>query len=222
MSDDGPIEFTDIQMARASLILNLRQHGIVDPTILRAFESVPHEAFVPEEYANYAYRDGSLPLGGGQNVTSPLLLASMFVVLDPSGAEKVLEIGTGSGYSAALLGRMARRVFTLERNQKLARIAQANWNDARSDGVIGFNEDGLAGLEMHQPFDRILLNGAVEEIPSALLDQLADGGILVAPVGKAEEKQTITRFVRAGDNYVASEHGHIRLAELMHGKTREL
>jgi len=220
MNDDGPLEFTDIQMARASLILSLRQHGIMEPEILRAFESVPHEVFVPEEFAEYAYRDGSLPITHGQSITSPLHLATMFVALDPYKANKVLEVGTGSGYSAALLGYMARRVFTLERVKELARTAERNWAKAGSAGVIGFHEDGLVGLEAQQPFDRILLSGSVEEIPQALLEQLTDGGILVAPVGMAEDKQTITRIVRAGDRYVASDHGQIRLAELISGKIR--
>lgn len=220
MNDDGPVEFTDIQMARASLILSLRQHGIMEPEILRAFESVPHEVFVPQEFAGYAYREGSLPIAHGQSITSPLHLATMFVALDPFKANKVLEIGTGSGYSAALLGYMARRVFTLERVQELARTAEKNWATAASTGVIGFYEDGLPGLMAQQPFDRILLNGSVEKIPQALLDQLTDGGILVAPVGLAEEKQTITRIVRAGDGFVASDHGQIRLAELISGKIR--
>ena len=97
MSDDGPLEFTSIQMARASLILSLRQHGVVQPDILRAFESVPHEAFIPEDYAEYAYREGSLPITCGQSITSPTILAAILVALEPSNVGKVLEIGTGSG-----------------------------------------------------------------------------------------------------------------------------
>lgn len=222
MIEDGPLEFTDIQMARASLILSLRQHGIMEPDILRAFESVPHEAFIPDEYLKYAYRDGSLPIAGGQSITSPIHMAAMFVALDPSGAEKILEIGTGSGYSAALLAKMAKRVFTTERNQALAKVASANWVRASASGIVGFNVDGLPGLSGHQPFDRIVLNGSVTEIPQALQEQLVDGGILVAPVGKPDERQTITRIVRAGSSFVASDHGKIRLAALMSGKSREL
>jgi len=220
MSESGPGEFSDIQMARASLILSLRQHGIMEPEILRAFESVPHEIFVPREFEQYAYRQGSLPIERGQSITSPMHLAAMLVALDPFRANKVLEIGTGTGYSAALLGYLTKRVFTLERIQDLARTAEKNWKKAGIANVIGFHQDGLAGLDAQQPFDRILLGGSVEEIPQELLSQLTDGGILVAPVGVVDGKQTITRIVRAGESYVASDHGQIRLAELIPGKIR--
>lgn len=218
MSDEGPVEFTDIQMARASLILSLRQHGVVQPDILRAFEGVPHEKFIPEEYLQYAYREGSLPIAGGQSITSPTIIATMLVALEPQNTSKILEVGSGSGYSAALLARMAKRVFTLERIKELAVQAQANWAEASIGNIVGFNLDGFPGLGGHQPFDRILLNGAVREVPEILLDQLADNGILVAPVGAADARQTITRVERADDDFITTEHGLIRLSPLIPGK----
>ncbi len=222
MSDDGPIEFTDVQMARASLILSLRQHCITQPDILRAFESVPHEAFIPRDYAEYAYREGSLPIACGQSITSPSILAAMLVALEPANSGKLLEIGTGTGYSAALLARLAKRVFTLERHQELAHIAQTNWAQLSISNIVGFHLDGLLGLAGHQPFDRILLNGAVAEVPEILLEQLADGGVLVAPIGAAGERQTVTRIERADDDFVTTEHGSVRLAALVPGKSRPL
>ncbi len=222
MSDDGPIEFTDVQMARASLILSLRQHCITQPDILRAFESVPHEAFIPKDYAEYAYREGSLPIACGQSITSPSIFAAMLVALEPANSGKLLEIGTGTGYSAALLARLAKRVFTLERHQELAHIAQTNWGQLSISNIVGFHLDGLLGLAGHQPFDRILLNGAVAEVPEILLEQLADGGVLVAPVGAAGERQTVTRIERADDDFVTTEHGSVRLAALVPGKSRPL
>lgn len=222
MSDDGPVEFADIQMARASLILSLRQHGVTQPDILRAFESVPHEIFIPDDYLEYAYREGSLPLQGGQSITSPTIVAAILVVLEPQDTNKILEIGTGSGYSAALLARMTKRLFTLERNKELALKAQANWKSAGIGNVIGFNLDGLPGLAAHQPFDRILLNGAVPEIPELLLEQLADSGVLVAPVGKPGERQIITRVERTDDDFLTTEHGFIRLSPLVSGKSQPL
>ena len=222
MSDDGPIEFTDVQMARASLILSLRQHCITQPDILRAFESVPHEAFIPKDYAEYAYREGSLPIACGQSITSPSILAAMLVALEPAHAGKLLEIGTGTGYSAALLARLVKRVFTVDRHQELAHLAQASWGQLSISNIVGFHLDGLLGLAGHQPFDRILLNGAVTEIPEILLEQLADGGVLVAPVGAGGDRQIITRIERADDDFVTTEHGFVRLAALVPGKSRPL
>ncbi len=213
-------QFENIQMARASLILSLRQHGIVNNAILRAFEIVPHEAFIPDEYLAYAYRDRTLPIAHSQSITSPTHLADMLVPLEPEGAEKILEIGTGSGYCAALLASMAKRVFTLERIGDLAKFAEQNWSRAKTSGVIGFNLDGLLGLAGHQPFCRILLAGSVSEIPQNLMGQLSDEGILVAAVGFPEDRQIITRVERVDDDFIISEHGLIRLAPLVSGKYR--
>lgn len=220
MSKSAPPEFSDIQMARASLVLNLRQHGIMQTDILRAFESVPHEAFIPKDYAEYAYREGSLPIACGQSITTPSILAAMLVALDPANTAKILEIGTGSGYSAALLARMTKRVFTLDRYGELALTAQSNWGRLSISNVAGFHQDGLPGLAGHQPFDRILLNGTVAEIPASLLAQLGDGGVLVAPVGQADERQVLTRVERARNDFVTTEHGLVRLAPLVSGKSR--
>ncbi|MCF6344413.1 MAG: hypothetical protein L3J15_07065 [Devosiaceae bacterium] len=218
MNDDEVFE--NIQMAKASLILSLRQHGIVDKAILRAFEIVPHEAFIPDDYLIHAYRDKTLPLLHSQSISSPTHLADLLVPLEPEGAEKILEIGTGSGYCSALLACMAKRVFTLERIGDLAKIAENNWSKAGTSSVVGFNLDGLLGLGGHQPFCRILLGGSVKEISELLLDQLNDGGILVAAVGEPEERQIITRVERIDDDYLYSEHGLIRLAPLISGKYR--
>ncbi len=218
MNEDKPFE--SLQMAKASLILTLRRHGIVDKAILRAFELVPHEEFIPDEYLSYAYRDLTLPIGYGQSITSPTHLANMLVPLEPEGAAKIFEIGTGSGYCAALLSTMAKRIFTLERIDELAKQAEKNWQRAEISGVIGFNLDGLLGLGGHQPFDRILLSGSVREISYNLLEQLSDGGILVGAVGKADERQIITRVERIDDDFLFSEHGFIRLAPLISGKYR--
>lgn len=218
--NDGPVEFTDIQLARASLILKLRQRGIVDTNILRAFETIPHEVFVPEDFAQFAYREGSLPIECGQSITSPTILAAMISVLDPSGCAKALEIGTGSGYSAALLSRMVKRVFSIERHKVLAQRATERWMTAGTGNVVGFEQNGLGGLPTHQPYDRILLNGTVADIPKVLLEQLDDGGVLVAPVGLADNRQIITRAERVGDDFLITEHGSVRLAPLVNAKTR--
>lgn len=218
--NDGPDEITGISLARASLILKLRQLGIVDTPILRAFETVPHEIFVPEDFAEFAYREGSLPIECGQSITSPTILAAMLSVLEPSGCAKALEVGTGTGYSAALLSRMVKRVFSIEHHKLLAKQAAVRWMTAGTGNIVGFTQNGLEGLPAHQPYDRILLNGSVEDIPQRLLQQLADGGVLVAAVGLADGRQTIIRAERADDDYLITEHGSLRLAPLINTISR--
>ena len=221
MSEDGS-SVTDFWEARAGLILNLRQLGITDPEILRAFETVPHEAFVPESFAQYAYRESSLPIECGQSITAPTILAQMLVQLAPQGAAKVMEVGTGSGYSAALLSRMARRVFSIEKYRTLASLALARWQGAGYANIIGLHEDGLLGLDQQAPFDRILLTGSISEVPEDLLDQLADGGTAVMAVGAPAERQVILRIERADDAFVETEVGSVRLAPLSPGRSRTL
>jgi protein-L-isoaspartate(D-aspartate) O-methyltransferase len=203
-----------IFVARAGLILALRGLGITDRKLLDAFEAVPHENFVPKDYGDYAYKDASLPIGGGQSITSPLILARLFAVLDMEETGKVLEVGTGSGYSAMLLSRFARRVFSLEKERSLLAAAVGRWRDLEADNIVGFVADGLAGLPHMAPFDRILMTGSVAEVPEALTGQLADEGILVAAVGPAGERQSITTVQREGASFLIVEHGTVRLPPL--------
>ena len=201
-------------VARAALILALRSIGVTDRRLLEAFESVPHESFVPDEYAEYAYKDASLPIGHGQSITSPLILARLLAELDVAGAGKVLEVGSGSGYSAALLARLGRRVFSVERERNLHTSATIRWRNLRIDNVIGFLGDGLSGLPQMGPFDRILLTGSVPEVPETLAYQLVDEGILVAAVGPPTERQSVVTVQREGDELVIAEHGTLRLPPL--------
>lgn len=217
MEEGGPDDFWE---ARASLILHLRQIGVTDSELLRVFEAVPHEVFVPEDYAEYAYRDSSLPIACGQSITAPTILAGMLVPLAPQGAGKVLEVGTGSGYSAALLSRMARRVFSVDRFRQLVSDAQARWDTLKYTNIVGLFDDGLFGLAQQAPFDRILLSGSVRDVPEEILDQLADGGVAVMAVGAPEDKQVILRVERADDTFLDSEHGMVRLAPLTAGRAR--
>jgi len=208
-------ESGDIYTARASLVLSLRQHGIVDPVIMKAFEKTPHENFVPKEYIQYAYKDKSLPLGFAQSMFSPVHLAQMIVALEPNIKHKMLEIGTGSGYSAAVLSRLVKRVFSVEIKKQLAHLSKENWQKTGTGTVIGFCENGMLGLSAHQPFDRIMLSGSVEKVPQILLDQLSKDGILVAAVGKANEKQIITKIERIEDKFITTHFGNIRISALI-------
>lgn len=221
MTEDGS-GVTDYWEARAGLILNLRQVGVTDPDILRAFEEVPHENFVPDAYAEYAYRESSLPIECGQSITSPTILAQMLVHLAPQGVNKVMEVGSGSGYSAALLSRMARRVFSIEKYRTLAGLALSRWQQCGFTNIVGLHDDGLNGLEQQAPFDRILLTGSVPEMPGDLFDQLTDGGVAVLAVGAPAERQTVLRVEREDDIFIETEVGQVRLAPLSPGRSRTL
>lgn len=221
MTEDGT-GVSDYFEARAGLILNLRQHGITDPDILRAFEQVPHEMFVPDAFAEYAYRESSLPIECGQSITSPTILAQLLVHLGPQNTNRVMEVGTGSGYSAALLSRMARRVFSIEKYRTLSTLALARWQKAGITNVVGLHEDGLNGLEQQAPFDRILLTGSLAELPDSLFDQLADGGVAVVAIGSPTERQVILRVEREDDTFIETEVGSVRLAPLSPGRSRTL
>ena len=220
MQEDGGV--TDFWEARAGLILHLRQLGITDGDILRAFETVPHEAFVPEEYAQYAYRESSLPIACGQSITAPTILAKMISVLAPQGAGKLLEVGTGSGYSAALLSRMARRVFSVDKFRTLASSAQLRWREIGYTNIIGLNDEGLGWLVQQAPFERIFLTGSVPSVPEEIVEQLDDGGVAVMPVGAPSDRQVIVRIERADDSFIESEHGFVRLSPLTPGRSRSL
>ena len=201
-------------VARAGLILALRGIGITDRALLEAFEAVPHEVFVPDDYADYAYKDASLPIGAGQSITSPLILARLLAPLDALDAPKILEIGTGSGYSAMLLAKLGRRIFSVEKDKSLLAAAVARWRNCNADRIVGFAADGLHGLPQMAPFDRIVLTGSVSDVPEYLANQLADEGILVAAVGPAAERQTVVSMQREGENLIIAEHGTVRLPPL--------
>jgi protein-L-isoaspartate(D-aspartate) O-methyltransferase len=165
--------------------------GVTDRRVLDAMRKVPRERFVPAELAWRAYDDRPLPIGGGQTISQPYIVAYMTAVLRPAPSHRVLEIGTGSGYQAAVLGELAREVYTIEIVRDLARRATATLDALGYRNVHVREGDGYAGWPEHAPFDRILVTAAPEKIPQPLLDQLARGGLLVAPVGAQGATQWI-------------------------------
>lgn len=220
MQDD---EFQNVEWAKASLVLSLRQKGITQRQVVDAFERVPHELFVPEEFAAHAYKDCALPIECGQSMTSPVKVAQMLNKLQfDDVVPKILEIGTGSGYATALLARFAKRVFTIEKYGTLLRQAQDRWAQLKISNIVSQHGDGLEGWAHQSPFDRILLTGSVNSVSPKLLDQLGEGGILMAPIGAPNELQNLTRFERIGNQFAEDVVGTIRLAPLMHGKSQTL
>jgi protein-L-isoaspartate(D-aspartate) O-methyltransferase len=170
----------------------IRQRGVSNARVLDVMRSVPRERFVPEEAASRAYDDTPLAIGSGQTISQPYIVAYMTEVLDVRPTDRVLEIGTGSGYQAAVLGLLAREVYTVEIVPALARSAAAVLQELGYQNVHVREGDGYAGWSEHAPFDRIMVTAAPDEIPRPLIDQLAPGGRLVIPVGSQRETQWIT------------------------------
>lgn len=184
------------QMVRAQLA----RRGIRDPLVLAAMGKVRREQFVPSSLADAAYDDRPLPIGGGQTISQPYIVAYMIEALTLKGGEKALEIGAGSGYAAAVLAEIAAQVFTIERIGKLAEAAAANLENAGCGNVTVGHRDGTQGWAEEAPFDAILVSAGAPSPPKALLSQLKIGGRLVAPVGAERSVQDLMRITRISEN----------------------
>src|SRR3954470_23967647 len=202
------------RMDREELLESLKRRRL-DPRVLAAVADVPREAFLPPGLSDRAYEDGALPIGAGQTISQPSLVAHMVALLDLGPTDRVLDVGTGSGYHAALLARLAAHVWSVERHAELSQAA------ARSLGAAGISNvtlrvgDGTAGWPEEAPFDAINVAATGESgVPRALLDQLAEDGRLVAPVRDRGEERLV-RLHRHGDRLRRSEHGSVRFVPLV-------
>lgn len=192
---DGP---TDYDRARERMVQGqIEARGISAPQVLAAMRRVPRHLFVPVHMRDSAHRDAPLPIGEGQTISQPYIVALMTEMLELTGEERVLEIGTGSGYQAAILSLLARQVYTVERLPGLARDAEEVLRQLGYTNVHVRVGDGTLGWPEHAPYDAIIATAAPPKIPSPLLDQLADGGRLVAPIGP-RWTQTLVRVRREG------------------------
>jgi protein-L-isoaspartate(D-aspartate) O-methyltransferase len=172
--------------------------------IKEAIAKTDREAFVPTGFRHQAYKLDALPIGADQYISSPLTVAKMTEYLFPRGADRVLEIGCGSGYQAAVLSHLFRGVFTIERIEPLILEAKKRFRQLGINNVHTRTDDGQKGWIQYAPYDRILFSATAKEIPQKLFEQLADGGILVAPIEK-DGKQVITRFMKEGDRIIEEE-----------------
>lgn len=194
----------------------LEARGVRDPLVLAAVRSVPRELFVPEHLREAAYEDTPLPIGSGQTISQPYIVAFMIEALGLKGGEKVLEIGTGSGYAAAVLARIAREVLTIERIGVLAERASRTLTGAGVHNVRVREGDGTQGWPEEAPFEAILVSAGAPDVPSSLLSQLAVGGRLVLPVGSDPHSQELARITRVDQKeYRREDIGDVRFVPLI-------
>ncbi|MGY9031851.1 MAG: protein-L-isoaspartate(D-aspartate) O-methyltransferase [Rhodobacterales bacterium] len=195
----------------------LRSKGVIDTCVLTAMERVDRAAFVKGIFAERAYEDMPLPISCGQTISQPSIVGIMTQALKVSPRDKVLEIGTGSGYQAAILSHLARRVYTVDRYRRLVIQAQAIFTAQDITNITTFTGDGSHGFAEHAPFDRILLTAAAEDPPGPLLAQLRVGGIMVLPVGQSDTVQSLIRVTRLETGFDYEELRPVRFVPLLEG-----
>lgn len=203
--------------AMQRLIAELRNSGIADESVLAAIASVDRERFVTQTFAERAWENTALPIAFGQTISQPLVVAAMTEALRVGPRMKVLEIGTGSGYQAAVLAKLARRVYSVERFKPLSKAAERLLLDLGIYNVVVDINDGSKGWPGQAPFDRIIVTAAAEERPQALIDQLAVGGILIVPVGRDPTSQVVERIVKTESGLQRDTLMPVRFVPLVSG-----
>jgi protein-L-isoaspartate(D-aspartate) O-methyltransferase len=209
-------------VGRMQFVLDLRRRGIMDAPVLRAMEEVPRENFVMPDHVGSAYADRAMPISCGQTISQPYVVAYMTQELHVERKHRVLEVGTGSGYQAAVLSRLAASVTSIDRYRMLADAASIRLKALGYDNIEVVTGDGMAGVPERAPFDRIMVTAAAEEIPEALLGQLAEGGMMVIPLGPQHGAQKLVRLTRTVDGIARTDLIAVRFVPLLPGQAREL
>lgn len=207
----------DLDAAKITLIMELRRQGVSNGAVLDAMERTPREMFVPEALRSRAFENTALPIDCGQTISQPLIVGFMSQALRLDKRMIVLEIGTGSGYQAAVLARLARRVYTVERHRPLLREAQARFDALQLHNISTRIGDGYKGWPEQAPFKRILVTAAAGTPPPLLLEQLAVGGFMLIPIGAAWEAQDIVRIVRTASGYDYEKLLPVRFVPMVSG-----
>lgn len=207
---------TDFDRRRWQMVeRQVAARGVRDPHVLAAMQAVPREAFVAADLRHAAYDDSPLPIEAGQTISQPYIVALMIEAAGVKPGDQVLEVGAGSGYAAAVMGRIARRVVAIERHGELARPAADRMARLGYHNVRVIEGDGTRGHADEAPYDAILVAATGRAVPPALIDQLAEGGVLVMPVGEPDEVQTLLRLRRDGERFVESDLGAVRFVPLV-------
>ena len=212
----------DDSVGRMQFLLSLRQRGITDAAVLRALDEVPREYFVEAPLAERAYADRALPINCGQTISQPYVVAFMTEHLGVPPGCRVLEVGTGSGYQAAILSRLAREVISVERYRTLAEAARGRLKTLGYDNVEVVVGDGLAGVPERAPYDRIIVTAAAETIPAALVEELAAGGVMVLPLGPQAGTQRLVKLTKNENGLEREDLIGVRFVPLLPGQAREL
>jgi len=207
---------------KIQLIMALRNQGVRDMRVLEAIERVPRELFVNDTFADQAYADQALPIACGQTISQPYIVGFMTDRLQVNERHKVLEIGTGSGYQAAILSQLCRRVYTIERYRTLAQEAEARFKQLKLTNITQLTADGSKGWPKQAPFERIIVTAAAKQVPQALLDQLAVGGIMIAPIEERPGKQDLYRITRGETGYDREHLLPVRFVPLVEGVAKEM
>ncbi|MEZ5770173.1 protein-L-isoaspartate(D-aspartate) O-methyltransferase [Defluviimonas denitrificans] len=208
---------TDLAERKMRFLFTLRSKRVTDARVLTAMERIDRGEFVRGLFAERAYEDTPLPIACGQTISQPSVVGLMTQALDVSPRDKVLEIGTGSGYQAAILSELARRVYTLDRHKRLVREAEETFARLGITNITAMTADGSHGLPDQAPFDRIIVTAAAEDPPGPLLAQLRIGGIMVLPVGQSDTVQSLIKVTRGPDGYEYDELRPVRFVPLVEG-----
>lgn len=202
---------------KMQFLFALRSKGVTDLRVLTAMEKIDRGPFVRGLFADRAYEDTPLPIACGQTISQPSVVGLMTQALEVSARDKVLEVGTGSGYQAAILSQLARRVYTVDRHKRLVREARTIFEAMDLANITAFTSDGSFGLPDQAPFDRIIVTAAAEDPPGPLLAQLKVGGIMVLPVGQSDTVQSMIRVRRHETGFDYDEMRPVRFVPLVEG-----
>ena len=197
--------------------MNLRKQGITSTNVLSAIEKVPREKFVSNTFIDQAYEDSALPIEEGQTISQPFIVAYMTQELSLDRRSKVLEVGTGSGYQAAVLSFICRRVFTIERFESLIKSAEKKFNASSIYNIVTRHGDGYLGWPEQAPFDRILVTAASKIVPIKLSSQLNEGGIMIIPLQDEKNNQRIYKIIKSKNNLIKEPLVQVRFVPLVEG-----
>jgi protein-L-isoaspartate(D-aspartate) O-methyltransferase len=206
----------------AAFMLRLRGKGLTDRTVLSAFEATPRRGFVPNQWQDHAWSERMLPIPCGEALEGVDIQATVISALDLTSSTRVLEIGTGTGYTAAVMGRLSGRILTLERYKNLVQQARARLEALSISNVMIRQADGAHGVAAEGPFDRIIAWASFDELPRGFVDQLSSGGVMIAPIGPPDEPQMLVRLTKTGSRFEEQEVGMVRLQPIAHGMAEAL